>query len=469
MCLCLQPVHSCSVCGASFTEQNKLEQHAATCRDTSTPESASSPSSHQAAELPVRNTSDVFSTAARARGREPKLSNTKYAAVKSKKKAARRVSKLVKKEGKEVGRKRTAKSVSASFQESIPEVATKTHDDFETSMKIKLEALNAAIKNQKTNQEQPTEARSEERIHPNGFREDPIKNFDFLSTDDSTIGYENDMPVCRTQSTSSTTDVATDTVVNSNNATATDEVLTVIPITVKPNGVLSGSPSAMETLSSLLTGNAIIPEHNGFKPDNGILPGTTIVPSNGFLPPNGFIMGENGMVSIPGVDLYPGSTNGLDAENDVLTTANGLASSANGLLDGTTFITTSEQKTGCYRTSSAVTVRRAVGGSHPLVAQWDSLRERSRKYKLARKIKNKCAPPVDLRDNIRIEGDGDEQAHICVKCDRRFKKLNHVKQHLIQHHKIHLGDKNVSQRLFQTLVETNCTLAISGHFPIVTD
>ena len=74
----------------------------------------------------------------------------------------------------------------------------KTQDDFEIAMKNKLHALTNSIKNKKAEGiiQAPNGIITEKpRTHVNGYALDANKKLDFLSTDDSTIGYENGMSV----------------------------------------------------------------------------------------------------------------------------------------------------------------------------------------------------------------------------------------------------------------------------------
>ena len=246
------------------------------------------------------------------------------------------------------------------------------NDDFETSMKNKLNALNNSIRNKKLEIAPyiaPNGLITEKsRAHVNGYVAETNKKLEFLSTDDSTIGYENGMGAV-VQMVVESKGLATE---SKHIGTKNSRVEKGIS---KPNGFSVGEP--MLTLTSLLNGTNLL---NG----NGITAGSTSFPRS-------------------------------EAEPEV-----------NG-------------------TDHSPAVKRLFPGTNPIIAQWDSLRERSRKYKLARKIKKKSAEPVDLGDKIRVEGEGEDQVHVCTKCDRKFKKRNHVKQHLIQHHKLHLGDKNVSR------------------------
>ena len=258
-------------------------------------------------------------------------------------------------------------------------------DDFKTSMKNKLNALNNSIRNKKLEivpHPVPNGLVTEKpRAHVNGYVVETNKKLDFLSTDDSTIGYENGMGA------------VIHMVVESKGLTAESKCAATKDLRVekgisKPNGFSVGEP--MLTLTSLLNGANLLTE-------NGVTAGSTPFPR-------------------------------------------------------------SEPEPEVNRTDHSPTVKRLFPGTNPIIAQWDSLRERSRKYKLARKIKKKSAEPVDLGDKIRVEGEGEDQVHVCNKCDRKFKKRNHVKQHLIQHHKLHLGDKNVSRSMPYgsfTLTETN--------------
>ena len=249
---------------------------------------------------------------------------------------------------------------------------SKTQDDFEIAMKNKLHALTNSIKSKKAEGiiQAPNGILTEKpRTHVNGYALDANKKLDFLSTDDSTIGYENGMSVSHQISMEPTepeVDCSKD--ITANGIKQKNDI-------IRPNGFTPGH--AMLTLTSLLTGN-------------------TLLAGNGVTP-----------------------VNNLFAASEVK----------------------SEFR---QKVDNAAQSEQSFSSAHPVVAPWDSLRERSRKYKLARKIK-KSEEPIDLGDNIRIEGVGEEQVHVCAKCDRKFKKRNHVKQHLIQHHKLHLGDKNVSE------------------------
>ena len=248
------------------------------------------------------------------------------------------------------------------------------NDDFETSMKNKLNALNNSIRNKKFEiapHPAPNGLITEKsRAHVNGYVVDANKKLDFLSTDDSTIGYENGMGA-------------------------------VIQMVVESKGLTAESKSV------------------GTK---------DLRVEKGISKPNGFSVGE------PMLTL----TSLLNGAN--LLTGDGITA-------GSTPFLRSEPEPEVNGTNHSPAVKRLFPGTNPIIAQWDSLRERSRKYKLARKIKKKSAEPVDLGDKIRVEGEGEDQVHVCTKCDRKFKKRNHVKQHLIQHHKIHLGDKNVSRSI----------------------
>ena len=258
---------------------------------------------------------------------------------------------------------------------------SKNIDDFETSMKNKLNALNNSIRNKKLeNGLHPAQnglMSEKSRGHLNGYVVEPNKKLDFLSTDDSTIGYENGMGV-------------------------------VVQIVMESRGLTTESKS--EVTKDLMVENGIY-KANGF---------TAVEP----------------MLTL---------TSLLNGTN--LLTGNGITTGSTSITTGSTPSAKPETKPEVNGTDHSPAVKRLFPGTNPIIAQWDSLRERSRKYKLARKIKKKSVEPVDLGDKIRVEGEGEDQVHVCTKCDRKFKKRNHVKQHLIQHHKLHLGDKNVSSSL----------------------
>ena len=199
-------------------------------------------------------------------------------------------------------------SVVVDQRENGP-IERKNQSDFETSMKNKLNALTSSIKsNELENTPQYTlngYIAEKTKVHINGYVIDTNKKLDFLTTDDSTIGYESDM--------SASGQAVVETKAMNNDSDLQVQELKTENVTSRPNGITAGHQ--MMTLTSLLTGSSL--------------------------------------------------------------------STGNGMTSGNNFITGSDMKSGRYRTNNAV-AGRALLGLHPIVAQWDSLRERSRKYKLAR-------------------------------------------------------------------------------------
>ena len=360
-----QPLHSCTVCGASFHDKSKLEQHASTCRDTSTPESVSSQNSHQmeddvvdaqrATVLPIAVSEQPNHSP------DAETLNTPRHPYNNNSLPDRVIN---------VGSDQKMQKNQIIPGQDMPN-ESKKKDDFETSMKNKLNALNKSIRNKTfENSRHPVPSGlvvEKSRVNVNGYVLDTNEKLDFLSTDDSTIGYEHGMGA-------------------------------VVQMVMESKGFISDSKG--EVTKDPRSGNSV-PKPNGFTPEEPMLTLTSL---------------------LNGTKLLTG----------------------NGITTGSTPFTGSETKPEVNRADRSPAVKRLLPRTNPIIAQWDSLRERSRKYKLARKIKRKSAEPVDLGDKIRVEGEGENQVHVCTKCDRKFKKRNHAKQHLIQHHKLHLGDKNVS-------------------------
>ena len=257
-----QPLHSCTVCGASFNDKSKLEQHASTCRDTSTPESVSSQNSHQmeddvvdsqrATVLPIVVSEQPKHSPDAKTMNTPRHPYTNNSFPDS----------LINVESDQ----KTQKSQIISGQD-IPN-ESKKKDDFETSMKNKLNALNNSIRNktfENSRHPAPNGLMIEKsRVHVNGYVLDTNKKLDFLSTDDSTIGYENGMGAVVQM-------VMESKGFTSENKSEITKDWRVGNIISKPNGLTPEEP--MLTLTSLLNGTNLLTE-------NGITTGSTPFPKS---------------------------------------------------------------------------------------------------------------------------------------------------------------------------------------------